>query len=528
MSGASIHPDSPGLRVLVLAPTGRDAHLLCELIEAEARPCTVVGTLAELTDLVRRSTEAGLLMIAEEAVSGDGASRLAEVLAEQPAWSDVPVLVLGAQTSRHETVRPLLGLRGVDLLDRPLRTSSLKAAVQVALENRRRQYEIRDLLAESRKLSWRLERRAAQLRRLTLELTDTEERERRRLAEYVHDDLQQILAGVLFHIDLTERKLRDPDAARAGLERVRDLLASAIAGTRSLSQELSPTALRSSGLVAALRWLAGHVRDLHGLEVSLEAPAGVEPTDDSTVTFLFRAAQELLLNVVKHAQTDRAEVILSVDGTLFQLMVRDHGVGFAVPDSDDEEVEVEDHDTSFGLFSIRERAEIFGGEVQLESTPKSGTTVRILLPSDLPAAGAVSGPGAPGTSSAEAGAAPTAAAPVRVVLVDDHTVLRSGLKLLLVEHPEIDVVGEIDDGEQAIRAAAQLAPDIMVMDVAMPNLDGVEATRAIKRRHPGIRIIGLSMFQDQETADRMLSAGADAYLPKTGPSERLVDEILRR
>jgi len=475
----------------------------------------------ELLRALRGEGEIGAIVVADEALGSEDARAFVEALDEQPTWSDLPVIMLTRNARPGSAVAPLLGRRGVEALRRPLDPETMRAAVRSALEIRSRQYLVRDLLAESRQLSRRLEHRASQLRRLTFQLSDTEERERRQLAEYLHDDLQQILAGAVFHLDLTERKLQDPGSARSALQKVRELLADAIQGTRTVSQELSPTALRRGGLVSGLRWLAEHVRELHGLRVKVTSSLRSEPEDQSLATFLFRAAQELLLNVSKHAGTNEAEVVLSTEGDLYHLLVRDQGVGFA---ADDEEGESE---TSFGLFSIRERAEILGGTVQIDSEVGVGTSISIVLPNSRKADGA---PGAPlevQDARATVRATPEAT-PVRVVLVDDHRVLRSGLKLLLVEHPEIDVVGELDDGEQAVEAAARLHPDIMVMDVAMPRLDGVEATRAIKEIHPEIRIIGLSMFQDEDTADRMLNAGAELYLPKTGPSERLVAAILGR
>ena len=511
------------LEILLLAPTGRDAALICELLHETDHPCRAVDSMGALVSELRDGAEPGVVVIAEEALDSEKTSALAEYLEGQANWSDLPVLVLGTPHRLSRPAPSLTKYRGVDMLDRPVQPETLTAAIQSSLEIRRRQYEVRDLLVQAQDLSQRLEHRAEQLRRLTLELSDTEERERRRLAEYVHDDLQQILAGVMFHLDITERRLQDPLSARAALQKVRELMNDAIEGTRTLSQELSPTALRSSGLIAALRWLAEHVHSLHGLSVEVDASSNAEPDNQSAIHFLFRAAQELLLNVVKHASTDRARISLTAAGDLLQLSVEDEGAGFSA----DEEASPES-EASFGLFSIRERAEILGGTVQVNSRPGEGTAIRIILPHEA------RNPDEEVSAEQEADArlAASPAGPgeeppqVRVVLVDDHMVLRSGLKLLLVEQPGIEVVGELDNGRQAVDAADRLHPDIMVMDVAMPEMDGVEATRAIKREHPEIRIIGLSMFQDRETGQRMLDAGAELYLPKTGPSEELVSAIL--
>jgi two-component system, NarL family, nitrate/nitrite response regulator NarL len=105
-------------------------------------------------------------------------------------------------------------------------------------------------------------------------------------------------------------------------------------------------------------------------------------------------------------------------------------------------------------------------------------------------------------------------------------VMRGGLRLLLTEHAQIEIIDEYSDGLQAVEAADAVRPDLILMDVAMPVMDGIEATREIKRRHPEIRVIGLSMFDDLETSEKMLEAGAECYISKAGPSTDLIAAIL--
>lgn len=509
------------LRVLLLAPTGRDAPLLSELLKDEGIPCSVADGPDELFRELGPELDAGLVILAEEAVGGDDVGALATLLVAQPPWSDLPVFVLAHPNSTLPSTSVLLERRSTDLLRRPMQPEGFLTAVHSALKLRRRQYELRDLLSDTEQLSERLRERATQLRRLSLQLADAEERERRRLAVYVHDDLQQILAGTMFHLDVTERKLDDPPSARKGLARVRGLLSEAIEGSRSLSQELSPTALRRSGLVGAVKWLAEHVEALHGLKVDVDVAVTEEPTEQSVVVFVFRAAQELLLNVVKHAETRRAEVALRGDDGQIELEVRDHGKGFD-PSAGYEE----DGSESFGLFNIGERAELLGGKMEIESAPAVGSRVRLRVPCPRPSAAGPTPeqPAGPVTTSPER--TPEGHPSVRVVLVDDHAVVRRGLRLVLDEHPDIIVVGELDGGREAVEAADSEHPDIMLMDVAMPGMDGIEATRKIKEGHPEIRIIGLSMFDDADTAQEMIDAGAELYLSKAGPSEQLITAIL--
>jgi DNA-binding NarL/FixJ family response regulator len=104
--------------------------------------------------------------------------------------------------------------------------------------------------------------------------------------------------------------------------------------------------------------------------------------------------------------------------------------------------------------------------------------------------------------------------PARVLLADDHKLMRGGLRLILEQHPEFTVVGEADDGRQAVALAEQLNPDIVVMDVAMPNLNGIEAARQITDRQANTAVIMLSMHSDESYVLRALRAGARGYLLK--------------
>jgi CheY-like chemotaxis protein len=114
---------------------------------------------------------------------------------------------------------------------------------------------------------------------------------------------------------------------------------------------------------------------------------------------------------------------------------------------------------------------------------------------------------------------------IRVLLADDHAVLRAGMTSLLNEEPDIEVVGEASDGQMAIELAVELQPDVILMDVTMPRLNGVEATRQIVARMPEMWIIGLSMHEQVSMALAMRKAGAKAYLTKDGRSEAMVDAI---
>jgi DNA-binding NarL/FixJ family response regulator len=114
---------------------------------------------------------------------------------------------------------------------------------------------------------------------------------------------------------------------------------------------------------------------------------------------------------------------------------------------------------------------------------------------------------------------------IRVLLVDDHAMLRKGMVLLLGEEDDIEIVGEAGDGEQAIEQACALKPDVVVMDISMPKLNGVEATREIVAESPASKVIALSIHSAKQVVDDMLSAGAVGYVLKESVPEELLQGI---
>ncbi len=114
---------------------------------------------------------------------------------------------------------------------------------------------------------------------------------------------------------------------------------------------------------------------------------------------------------------------------------------------------------------------------------------------------------------------------IRVLLVDDHTIMREGLRLLLERTSEVEVVGEADNGFQAIELAKSLVPDVVVMDVGMAELNGMEATSRILAANPKLKVVALSVYSDRQYILGMLEAGASAYVLKAAAGEELFRAI---
>ncbi|MFN3477646.1 MAG: response regulator [Candidatus Methylomirabilales bacterium] len=114
---------------------------------------------------------------------------------------------------------------------------------------------------------------------------------------------------------------------------------------------------------------------------------------------------------------------------------------------------------------------------------------------------------------------------IRILLADDHAIVRAGLRLLLESQPDMEVVGEAADGRETIRKVRELRPDVVVMDIAMPDLTGLEATRRIKEEDPQIQILALTMHEDERYFFQMVHAGASGYVVKGAPPADLLAAI---
>lgn len=114
---------------------------------------------------------------------------------------------------------------------------------------------------------------------------------------------------------------------------------------------------------------------------------------------------------------------------------------------------------------------------------------------------------------------------IRVVLADDHQLLREGIRSILSKEPDVEVVGEAENGRQALDLVEKTKPNVVIMDISMPNLNGIEATRKIKESHPEAKIIALSMHQDKRFIASMLEAGASGFLLKDCATEELIKSI---
>ena len=404
------------------------------------------------------------------------------------------------------------------------RVVGINVVVEEITEFKRAEEQARRSAEELREINETLEQRVnertAQLRALAARLVQAEAEERHRLAQVLHDGLQQTLVAAALQLSVAQRhKAGD---SQPWVREATRLIEEAIESSRSLTTELSPAVLHDGGLAPGLEWLARRMQERYGLNVTLKIADDATLRDipeDLNVVF-FSCASELLFNVHKHAGVKEAQVELAlVAPDRLRLTVADQGSGFEMTQTTRDSTS----GSGFGLLSIEERILYVGGDYHIESAPGRGTRVTLSLPLLLESGTALE---ADATSEQPGEAASDSEArKVRLLLVDDHIIIRQGLASLLKGQPGFEIVGEGADGLEAIDKVREAQPDVVLMDVSMPRMDGIEATRRIVCEFPGVSVIGLSMFEDRQKERLIRQAGAVAYVAKGARPELLISMI---
>ena len=372
-----------------------------------------------------------------------------------------------------------------------------------------------------------LERRTAQLSQLASDLTLAEQHAREQLAKTLHDGLQQLLLIAALNLDQQMKHDGETGASPAEhLVQAKSHIEEAITAARSLSFELYPPALQSSGLPAALTWLADWTRNKYGIEVQVSAAPLANSARKDVRTLLFESVRELLLNAVKHAHADRVSVDLAVDADgMLCITVTDQGIGFEPAEVGES---AKGGPPGWGLFSIRERLTLLGGRFDIDSSPGQGARFRLIAPlgaQDTTSAQDLQSQAVIGPAASSAASIATANA-LKILIVDDHAAVRRVFRDLLQQRLELSVIGEASNGLEAIAQARVLRPDVILMDISMPKMDGVEATRRIRAELPAIQILGLSMQVRTETRHPIEHAGASGFFIKGADTQRLIDHLL--
>ncbi|HEU5370747.1 MAG TPA: hybrid sensor histidine kinase/response regulator transcription factor [Ktedonobacterales bacterium] len=387
--------------------------------------------------------------------------------------------------------------------------------------------------------------------------------ERSRLARELHDTVAQSLVALVLRLE----RIEEP---RGELAEARLLARRALEDARRAIWGLRPALLETLPFHEALAREVEHVADEGGLSSRVTVVGTPRPLLPQQEMALFRIAQEALSNAIRHAAAHRVRADLSYLDDGARLIIEDDGRGFDpaslpapepptaptrwLPYFDEPGFSTAyDEAGHFGLQTMRERARLVGGWLTLESAPGQGTRVIVNLPYAplagvlLPAAeqeakgDALRGeePDQPHAALPPARQAPAtlpsrttpAALPgassgrIRILVADDHAVIRAGMRRLLESYPDFEVVGEAADGLEALAEAQDLGPQVILMDMRMPGMNGLEALRQLRASNPDLRILMISAYEEDEDVLESLKAGASGYVLKDMAPDELAQAI---
>ena len=298
----------------------------------------------------------------------------------------------------------------------------------------------------------------------------------------------------------------DPAGAERLVGQLHDQTRADIGEVRRLVEGLRPPALDQLGLVSALKQRAAdhnHAANMVAgrkpMTWTVQAEADLEPLPAAVEVAAYRIVLESVHNALQHGQATTCTVTLRRGEGNLEIEVRDDGVGL-------EAVRV----PGVGLESMQERAEELGGSCVVSSQCHARNPGAC-----TPAADRVERRTTRGVVMEQ----------LRIMVVDDHDDFRHGLEALLASNGGTEVVGSADNGQDAVRTALALQPDVVLMDLHMPRLNGIEATEQIVRSSPHIGVLVLTMMEDEESVFAAIRAGARGYLLKGARRSEIVRSI---
>ena len=270
----------------------------------------------------------------------------------------------------------------------PLRDGPLNGFVKIGRDETKERHA-EEALRESQKqlqvlnqtLEYKVEEKTEEVRQLTSDVIKATQQERQRLSRVLHDDLQQRAYAIQVQLSFLKDELPSENhSARKEISDIGKELADIVRITRNLSIDLSPPILPGEGLSHAIEWLATRMWEQYALPVELQANGPFVISDENLHVFLFNCVRELLFNVVKHAGASRAVVALAWLDHGLRIEVRDDGKGFPVNTTSGEVSKQDDLTRSLGLPTIRYQLSLFGGSMEINSTPGAGTQVILTVP----------------------------------------------------------------------------------------------------------------------------------------------------
>ncbi|SCA97006.1 Two-component protein kinase [Bacillus mycoides] len=328
-----------------------------------------------------------------------------------------------------------------------------------------------------------LEQYMSQIERITLE------EERNRLSSELHDTVGHAYTSIIMGMETLRTEL----ATEMGIQRLDSLLEmgrKSIEDVRGyLHQMESPC--KSPSLIQSLQNLGAEFQEHAQVTVSFRAYGEEYQLSRQAKIAFVRCLQESLTNAVRHGQGTEIIVSLQFEQQYTRLEVQDNGKG---------NVEWQE---GFGMNAMKERAMNLQGQLSVYTKPEEGMLVTCTIPRQTEIKDGL----------------------IRLLIVDDQPFVRESLRTLLDRYEDLNVVGLAEDGNQAIDLCGRLQPHVILMDLDMQHMDGVEATKKIKQQWPHIRVLIFTTFQDTEQALESLRNGADGFLLKSIETLELANTI---
>jgi PAS domain S-box-containing protein len=359
------------------------------------------------------------------------------------------------------------------------------------------------------------------LRQLSARLLQLQDEERRRIARDLHDVTGQKIAVLSMSLDrlarLTEQ--RKPEA-KDSIKESREIVSQIGEEIRTLSYILHPPLLDECGLASAVHWYAEGFEKRSGIKLEVRIDADLPRLPADAETTLFRVVQESLTNVHRYSGSSSAEIRISENSNEVRLEVIDcgHGIktGTARAGLDGPAP------LGVGIPGMRERLHQLGGGLSVDFGT-SGTRVVATLPIKKAVEGELE------TSESQTSLSVTIRsaedARRRILIADDHELMRRGLRGLLESHDEWAVCGEAVEGSEAVRKSTELKPDLVIMDVNLPGLSGIEAALQIRHEREAAKILFFTVHDSDEVIREIIDVGALGYVAKSRASQDLIEAV---
>ncbi|PFD74373.1 histidine kinase [Bacillus cereus] len=328
-----------------------------------------------------------------------------------------------------------------------------------------------------------LEQYVSQVERITL----LEERDR--LSKDLHDTMGHSYTSIIMGMETLRMELKSKEGEQQ-LDSLLQLARNSMEEVRLYLQQLD-LSQESLPLAVTLQQLTDEFKKHVKVNVRTQIIGEEYMVSKQSKMTLYRSLQESLTNAVRHGHSTEIIVSLHFEPQQIRLDVQDNGCG------------VEEWKDGFGLTAMKERVSQLQGRVIVYSKKGEGTLISCVLPKQVQ------------LSNEQ----------IRLCIVDDHSFIRESLHTILDGQEDLQVVGMAEDGERALELCEGLKPDVVLMDLEMPNLDGIHATKVIKEKWPVIRVLILSTFQNTERAKEIIRNGADGYLLKSIDSRELAESI---